>query len=107
MRPSRAICGYNKEIERITSKDNPALRFISAAPAEEPAERPDPEAPPARPEDGPGEGYRANSLYVEKKTRRLQLVLRPSLYAQAKRQAQGISLNEYVCRALERASGKE
>lgn len=87
-------------------KDNPALRFISAAPAEE---KPAPEAPPARPEEGPGEGYRANPLYVEKKTRRLQLVLRPSLYAQAKRQAQaqGISLNEYVCRALERASGKE
>lgn len=90
-------------------KDNPALRFISAAPAEEPAEKPAPEAPPARPEEGPGEGYRVNPLYMEKKTRRLQLVLRPSLYAQAKRQAQaqGISLNEYVCRALERASGKE
>lgn len=81
-------------------KDNPALQFISAAQPEEPA--------PARPVESPPEGYKANPLYVEKKTRRLQLVLQPSLYERVKRQAQarGISLNEYVCQALEKAAGK-
>lgn len=90
-------------------KDNPALQFISAAQPAKPAEMFAPEAPQVQPEEGPGEGYKVNPLYVEKKTRRLQLVLRPSLYSRVKRQAQaqGISLNEYVCRALEQAARKE
>lgn len=82
-------------------KDNPALQFISAAQPEPP----EPPAP-AAPLESPPEGYKINPLYVEKKSRRLQLVLRPSLYERAKKQAQarGISLNEYVCQALEKAA---
>lgn len=80
---------------------NPALQFLSsAAPAQrEEAARPDPPAaPPA--------GYRDDPRYVETKTRRLQLVLQPSLYERVRAcaAAQGLSVNEYVHRALERVT---
>lgn len=85
-----------------TFKDNPALQFISTA-EEEPKEqrgRKTGEAP---------EGYKLNPLYVETKTRRLQLVLQPSLYEKVKKTAteQGLSVNEYIHRTLEEATREE
>lgn len=48
------------------------------------------------------DGYKINPLYIEKKSQRVQLVLRPSLYQRAREtaEAQGISFNELVHRAL-------
>ena len=87
-------------------KDNPALQFISAA-EEAVGEEPKPAARPAA--GGPPAGYKVNPVYLETKTRRLQLVLQPSLYKRVKAKAkeEKLSLNEYVHRILAAAAGEE
>ena len=57
-----------------------------------------------RKEDVPA-GYKPNPLFVEIKSRRLQLLVQPSLYEAIKAQAKakGISVNEFAHRALEKA----
>lgn len=77
-----------------TFKDNPALQFISAA--EEVTPEPPAPAPKARP------------LPAETKSRRVQLVVQPSLYERVKDRAaaQGLSVNEYIHRVLEQAAGE-
>lgn len=52
------------------------------------------------------EGYKLNPLYVENKTKRLQLVLQPSLFNRVKKGAKqaGLSVNEYVHRILDEAT---
>lgn len=92
-------------------KDNPALQFISTpAPAAESAKE-TPDQAPAQPrsKEKPPEGYKINPLYVEVKTRRLQLVLQPSLYDRVKAGAQkrGLSVNEYVHQILDHATTEE
>lgn len=81
-------------------KDNPALKFISTA--EEEFQKPQGE----RHTEKPPEGYKLNPLYVETKTRRLQLILQPSLYEKVKSGAkkQGLSVNEHVHRILDKAT---
>ena len=83
-------------------KDNPALQFISTT-----EEQPTEEA--AESTGKPPKGYKVNPLYVETKSRRLQLILQPSLYARVKAQAkaEGLSVNEYCHRILDEATGKE
>lgn len=78
---------------------NPAMQFIST-PAEEIAER---ETAP-RTEDAP-EGYKVNPLYIEKRSKRLQLLVQPSLYDKIKAQAdtEGCSVNDFIHRVLEDA----
>lgn len=78
---------------------NPAMQFIST-PAEETAER---ETAP-RAEDAP-EGYKVNPLYIEKRSKRLQLLIQPSLYDKIKAQAdtEGCSVNDFIHRVLEDA----
>lgn len=65
---------------------NPALQFISTQtnPTEQNAM---PKAP---------ESYKQNPIYIEKKTRRLQLLMQPSLYNKLKARAQnnGCSVND-------------
>ena len=80
-------------------KDNPALQFISTTE----------EQPTTGSTGKPPKGYKVNPLYVETKSRRLQLILQPSLYARVKAQAkaEGISVNEYCHRILDEATGKE
>lgn len=86
-------------------KDNPALQFISTpAEAEETAQeapRPTTEKPP--------KGFKLNPLYVETKSKRLQLVIQPSLFSRVKKRAeeQGISVNEYIHRTLDEATKGE
>lgn len=80
-------------------KDNPALQFISTA---QPAE----EKTIPKPTEKPPEGYKLNPFYVETKSRRLQLVLQPSLYERVKAgaAAAGLSVNEYVHQILDEAT---
>ena len=79
-----------------TFKDNPALQFISTADEGTEEREQTAEAVPAK----APEGYKLNPLYVETKSRRLQLVLQPSLYDRVKAgaAAAGLSVNEYVHR---------
>ena len=77
---------------------NPAMQFISTPP--------EPKAEISMPEEKPGkppEGFKVNPLYVETKSRRLQLLLQPSLYEKMRAQAKadGVSVNELVHSLLE------
>ena len=56
--------------------------------------------------DAPPKGYKINPLYVETKTKRVQLVLQPSLYKKIKTASKkaGLSLNEYAHRVFEAAT---
>lgn len=106
---------------------NPAMQFISGV-DKAAAETPIPAAietapqavPPAADQQPAGQqvpkygifskdpaGYRVQ--YVETKTKRLQLVLQPSLYKKLKENAKksGLSVNEYVHRVLKAAMGME
>lgn len=92
-------------MEKKTFKDNPALQFIST-----PAEKENQSAPLEQGEriqkvstsTPVPAGYKLNPLFVETKTKRLQLVLQPSLYerVKAKATAKGISVNEFIHRTL-------
>lgn len=94
---------------------NPALQFISE-PIEETKkpEQKEPvkerilqEEPKAaaliQTADTAPEGYKVNPLYIEKKTRRLQMLMQPSLHAKVKEAAAeaGLSVNDYIHRVLE------
>jgi len=88
-----------------TFKDNPALQFISTAGEETEEREQTAEAVPAK----APEGYKLNPLYVETKSRRLQLVLQPSLYDRVKAgaAAAGLSVNEYCHQILDEATREE
>lgn len=81
------------------NRDNPALNFISTAGQEAPEPRTERTAP---------EGFKRNPEYIEKKTRRLQLVLQPSLYEKVKARAEenGTSVNDYIHSILEDATAR-
>lgn len=100
-------------------KDNPALMFISGAEeagkeqgeqaeqtkqavAEVPLKAPTTKIP-------TGTGYKYNPLYVETKTKRLQLVLQPSVLERVKARAKesGLSVNEYCHQILDKATREE
>ena len=76
---------------------NPALQFISNQTGEA-----EPMTAPERPAAAP-DGYKANPLYIETRSRRAQIMLQPSIYNRAKAAAdqQGISFNEFVNNAIE------
>lgn len=88
-----------------TFKGNPALQFISTAEEETEEREQTAEAAPAK----SPEGYKLNPLYVETKSRRLQLVLQPSLYdrVKARAKASGLSVNEYCHQILDEATREE
>lgn len=99
----------------------PAAAFISAAEKE----TQQPEGVKARAADPQGsqthqnnhsapagqapDGYMLNPVYIEKKTRRLQLLIKPSLFkaVQAKAAAEGQSVNECISAILEAATKTE
>lgn len=78
--------------------NNPALQFVSGANVQKTAEVP--EVP---------EGFKRNPEFIEKKTKRVQLVMQPSLYEKAKAAAeeQGISFNAYLHQVLANALQEE
>lgn len=86
----------------FTTQQNPALAFISA---QEPPKAPEAQhTTHAKTTDAP-DGYKVNPLYVETKSRRLQLLVQPSLYdaIKARATAEGQSVNELVHSILEAA----
>lgn len=91
------IENINKERE-----ESPALMFISTADKtkETNTETPSRHAP---------EGYKINPEYIELKTKRVQLILQPSLYSKVKAtaQAKNLSVNEFCHRVLEEATKGE
>lgn len=99
------------------TQNNPALAFMSAevqeeARQEEPkkTQRKPKEPQPDKIEPAP-EGYKINPLYIETKSKRLNLLLQPSLVERVKAQAKksGLSVNETISEAireyLERVEG--
>ena len=80
---------------------NPAMQFIST-PAEETTTGAGEGV--ASTKDAP-EGYKVNPLYIEKRSKRLQLLVQPSLYDKVKAHAEteGCSVNDYIHRVLEEA----
>lgn len=87
-------------------RDNPALNFITTAGRTE-EQAPEASEKPAQRQTAP-EGYKRNPEYIEKKTRRLQLVLQPSLYDKVKARAEesGVSVNEYIHSILEESTAR-
>ncbi len=88
---------------------NPAMQFISAAPQQKEEDR-RPRRPSTAPAAGerapePPDGFRMNPMYIEKKTRRLQLLLKPSVYDAIRERAdrEGVSVNELTGSILETA----
>ena len=77
--------------------DNPALQFIST-----PEEKKKEEAEVIAPAP---EGYKINPLYLEKKSRRLQLLMKPSISEKLKARAdrEGNSVNDVVNNLIEEA----
>ena len=77
-------------------KNNPAFQFISEVDKE------DGVITENKPE--PKEGYKLNPLYIETKTRRLQLIVKPSVYEKIKAKAvqKKVSVNEYIHQLLEK-----
>lgn len=76
---------------------NPAMQFIST-PTENERETTTATAPAP-------EGYKVNPLYIEKRSKRLQLLVQPSLYDKIKAQAdaESCSVNDLIHRVLEDA----
>lgn len=76
---------------------NPAMQFIST-PTEETTEM----ATYYENEKVP-KGYKVNPVYIEKRSKRLQLLVQPSLYDKVKAQAEteGCSVNDFIHRVLE------
>lgn len=87
----------------VQDLDNTAELFISK-PAEKPAEA-EQEAPKGK----APEGYHLNPLYVENKSRRLQLLVKPSTVEKLKARAKqdGTSVNDIVNTILEDALREE
>lgn len=85
----------------FVNADDPALSFISQESVEQ-AEESRPQSD-ASPREQPPKGYKRNPEFVEVKSRRVQLVMQPSLYEKVKRRSEeeGISFNEYCHRVLE------
>lgn len=93
---------------------NPAMSFISA----ESIEAVDGKKPKARKttttkgkkkEEKAPAGYKPNPEYVETKSKRVQLLVQPSLYSDAKELSKklGISLNDFIHRAVQEATYNE
>lgn len=93
-----------------TFKDsiNPAMSFISQESIDR-AEGETPATADAKKPDKAPEGYKLNPLYVEKKSKRLQLLIQPSLHEKLKKkaQAEGTSVNDLVNGILQDALAEE
>ena len=85
----------NKSFKQNIESINPAMQFIDV---------PAPAAPAAQ-QSEPPDGYKLNPIFIEKKIRRLQLLIQPSLYKKLKARADagGQSVNDLVHTILDDA----
>jgi len=84
-------------------KSNPALQFISS-----PLEEEETPAPAAPKQEAPA-GYKLNPAYIETKSKRVQLLVQPSVFAAIDRiaKSRGLSRNEIINEALRQYAEKE
>lgn len=89
-------------------KDNPALQFISTVEGQEQEQEATTKPKLSTAAKAP-EGYKLNPEFVEVKSRRVQLILQPSLYDRVKQKAKAarLSVNEFVHQILEEATREE
>ena len=80
---------------------NPALDFISRESIEKVDGPTEPKEEPVKRATAP-EGYKPGPEYVETKSRRVQILIQPSVHeaVKAKARAEGISTNEAINQAL-------
>ena len=90
-----------------TFKTNPAMSFISQETIDRVDGAPDPQNPKAPVIHPKGKktapaGYKPNPEYIETKSKRVQILVQPSLYAEAKAVCDelGISLNDFIHRSI-------
>lgn len=92
-----------KQLETAKQKNanNPALDLFNMTEAE-------PKQEPVNISAKAPEGYKINPMYVEIKSKRVQLVFQPSIYNRAKAAADkaGLSLNEYLHRLIDENTEK-
>lgn len=82
-------------------KSNPAMSFISQESIEKVDGKPAGNIAPTGARKAP-EGYKINPEFIETKSKRVQLLVQPSVYeaVKAKAKAEGISTNEAINEAL-------
>lgn len=85
-------------------KANPALSFISQESIDK-VEQPETQ-PATTATKKPPEGYKYNPEFIEKKSRRVQSLIQPSLYNDAKAVSSelGLSFNDFLNKALHEAT---
>lgn len=89
--------------KKVIDESNPALQFITGSQTD--AVQPTEAAVISSAQPEVPSGYKLNPMFLEVKSKRVQLIMQPSLFERTKEAAdrKGISLNEYVHRALKYA----
>jgi hypothetical protein len=84
------------------SDTNPAMSFISQESIDKVDGKQEGATTPTGGKRGAPEGYKPNPEYIETKSKRVQLLVQPSVYeaVKAKAKANGISTNEAINEAL-------
>lgn len=87
------------------SKDNPVMNFISQASIDAVDGKPEGTATLTGTRKAP-EGYKPNPEFIETKSKRVQILVQPSLHKDAKAVSEelGISLNDFIHRAIQEAT---
>lgn len=87
--------------QKKTFKDNPALQFISSPTSSAEVK--------TAPEFDTGVPMKRNPLYIETRSKRLNLLIQPSLHAKLKDIAaqQEVSINELIHNVLEKYTERE
>ena len=91
-----------KSSKSFKTGDNPAMSFISKESIEAVDGKPEGATTPTGKRAKTPEGYKPNPEYIETKSKRVQLLVQPSVYeaVKAKAKANGISTNEAINEAL-------
>lgn len=94
-----------KNSKSFKSENNPAMSFISKESIEAVDGKPEETTTPTGSRKAPA-GYKPNQEYIETKSKRVQILVQPSLYAEAKAVSAelGISLNDFIHRAVQEAT---
>lgn len=86
-------------------KGNPAMSFISQESIDKVDGKPEGTTSPTSTRKAPA-GYKPNPEFIETKSKRVQILVQPSLHREAKAGADklGISLNDFIHRAIQEAT---